>query len=205
MKRIINLLLAALMLLAVVPLAGCKLIDKIVDVGPKSTESTSANDIIDVDYGSESVEQLIANAIQLASTCDAQLIKRLIPRGEVEYFVDYYEGKGQDYWKLLQTEFENNKASYDEKCGQDWTITYEITKNNVKDEEGIEKYRDYDNFYFNQYGVDPAKITDVSYIYFNVSVNGSLGSGTKEKSMWVFCYGGRWYSFYVPRFGLNLV
>ena len=73
-----------------------------------------------------------------------------------------------------------------------------------KDEDGVQNYREFDSFYFEEYGMDPAKIKEVTYIYYDVTVSGSLGSSTKQKSMWIFKYEGRWYSFYMPRFGLSL-
>ncbi len=198
MKRTICILLAAVTLLAILPFSGCSILNKVVK--PKEDDQSSFSG----DYGSASPEELAENAVKLAETCDVKLMNKLLPKGETDYYVNYYDGKGQDYWQLLQKEFDANAAHYVETIGDDWKITYEVTQRNDKDADGVANYREYDSFYFQQYGVDPAKIKEVTFIYYDVTVSGSLGSNTKQKSMWLFKYEGSWYSFYMPRFGLNL-
>ena len=200
MKRAITIFLAVLMLAAALPLCGCALIDRIT----KPKDNKPDDFVVNTDYGSDSTDRLAENAVQLAYTCDVELIKKLLPQGEVDFYVNYYDEKNQDYYALLKAEFDKNAAAYAEACGDDWAITYKITKQNDKDADGVQQYRDFDNFYFEQYGLDPAKISAASYIYYDVTVSGSRGAFTKQKSMWMFEYEGRWYSFYMPRFGLSL-
>ena len=197
-SRALSIILAAIMLLASLSLSGCA------DKGgePKATEpASSANG----EYGCSSYTELADTAIRFAQTGDAQLIKKLFPPSEIEYQVKRFADKGQDYFELLQQDLDGNAAAYAEKCGEDWKLSYEFTQVNEKDEAGVENYRSFDEFYFKEYGLDPAKIEAVTYIYADVTVAGSSDSVTKQRSMWTFCYEGRWYSFYIARFGLYLI
>lgn len=201
-RRVVNIMLALLMLAAALPFSGCSILDKILDKKDEKPDTP----VIDTGYGSDDHDQLADYAVQFAATGDVEYIKRLLPESELKYYEDYYrENKNLDYWQVLSDELAAQKEHYNEVCGNDWVITYEMTQCNDKDEEGINKYREFDSFYFEQYNMDPAKISDVSFIYYDVTITGSLGSNTKQKSMWTFCYEGRWYSFYMPRFGLSLM
>ena len=193
-SRTLSFILAAVMLIAALSLAGCKGGGP-ADPGGASNEET----------GCATFSELVDTAVLFAQTSDPQLIKKLSPPGEIEFKTKLYAEQGKDYFELLQMDLDNSAAAYTENCGEDWKITYVLTKVNEKDAEGVENYRSFDSFYIEDFGLDPAKIEAVTYLYADVTVSGSRASVTKERSMWTFCYEGRWYSFYIPRFGLFLI
>lgn len=193
LKRFLSIILASLTLLGFAALSGCS--DK---------PAVDGGDTADAEYGSSSYAEMVEAAFDLVRTGDTALMKKIYPKEELEVKVADYEAKGQDFYELLAEEFEACAARYAEVCGEDWQLSYVFTDVREKDEAGVQNYREFDEYYFRTFGLDPEKITAATYVYADVTVSGSLGSFTKQKSCWLFFYEGRWYSFYIPSFGLNI-
>ncbi len=157
------------------------------------------------EYGCADYYELAQTALLLAKTGDVELIKKLLPKGEIEFNTARFAEKDQDYFELLRQDFAAANEAYTAAYGEDYELSYTFTECRDKDAEGIQKYRDFDAYYFESYGIDAEKIEAVSYLYAEVTASGASASYTKEKSLWVFKYEGRWYSFYMPTFGLYVV
>ncbi|MBO6060992.1 MAG: hypothetical protein J6P98_02605 [Clostridia bacterium] len=181
MKRIIPILLLAAFIL---PLAACSVPAPAVD--------------------KDGWKVPLENALGLIREYDPALLETIVPPSENEYFINYYKEKGEDYEELLRGEYAAVAEEYNEVFGEDWVITYELLDAAEKDEEGIRKYKEFDGFYFETYGIDTDKIQAVTFVKALVKISGSKGENSKEKTVQCFCYDGEWYSFYALRFGLKL-
>ena len=161
----------------------------------------------DSEYGCADYYELADTALLLAQTGNTELMKKLMPKEALDSKEVQYTEREKDYWALLQQDFDNAAAAYTEAYGEGWKLSYTFTECRDKDEEGIQQYRDYDGFYFEQYGMDPAKIEGASCLYAKVTASSADGSKsfTKNKNLWAFKYEGRWYSFYMPSFGLKVI
>ena len=184
MKRFVSIILLASMLLA---FAACS--------GKKPGGG----------FDPEGYKDLLDCAIRLPSEFSEELVKQVIHPGEYAFHADYYkENKGEDYLALLQAEFAKIAQSYAETFGEDWKLSYKINEAQVKDEKGIENYKNFDSFYFKTYNVDVDRIQSVVFAKVTVSIEGSLDSNSKDKTVQCFCIDGKWYSFYAVRLGVNL-
>lgn len=182
MKKLIAILIAALMLL---PLAACK--------KPGSA-----------DFKKDGYTDMFDAAIKLVTDFDRETLDKVQHPAEISYKISEFKKKDVDYIEALKDEFAGVAASYDEKYGPGWVITYTIDETVEKDEDGIEKYKAFDEFYFRTYGIDTDKFQAVTFVKLTVHISGPLGSGEKARTVQCFCIDGVWYSLYAIRLALKL-
>ena len=153
----------------------------------------------------ESVTDLLDAAAQLPSSFSEELLDKCIPESEKAYNVSIYrERKNEDYIESLRGQYAEVAKNYDEKYGEGWSVTYTVSETVEKDAEGIEKYKDFDNYFFTTYEIDLDKVDAVTFVKVTVRVEGPNGSGEKDRTVQCFRLDGRWYSFYSLGFAANI-
>lgn len=149
--------------------------------------------------------EVLDAACELVKHFDRELMDKVIPPLETEYYTKLYrERKNEDYVEALKSEYAQIAAQYDEVFGEDWKLSYSVISVDERDSEGIEQYKSFDGYYFREYGFDLDAIDAVSFVKANVHIEGSKGSNDKERTLQFFRTGGKWYSFYAPRFGIKM-
>lgn len=152
----------------------------------------------------EGYKAMFDEALLLLTDYSDERLARVLHKGELDYNIDQYKQRDKDYLQLVRQEFETTAQKYTETYGSDWKLSYTINSVEVKDAEGIEKYKKFDSFFFDSYGIDTDSITDVVFVKLTVKIEGSVDSNTKDKTIQCFCSDGSWYSFYAVRLGLKL-
>ena len=169
--------------------------------GGSNTAETPAPSAGDGGY----IEMLDA-AIALIGGYSRELMDKVIPPEETEYYIDFYSHKDPpvDYLTELKNQFAEMADNYAATYGDDWKLSYKVKTVDCKDAEGRQKYLDYDHFYFNTYGIDMSKVDDVVFVTVDIHIEGSKDSNDKEKTLQCFRYNGNWYSFYGAMMGTKL-
>ena len=184
MKKVFALILALILLAS---LCACK------KGGPEKS------------FDKEGYKQLIEDCIKLIESYDEETARKVICPGMLDYYIKSNEEQGRDFLALLQKQFEENQAKYAQVYGNDWKLTYTIESADEKDAEGIQKYKEFDSFYFDNYSVNTDNIQAVTFVKVNIHIEGENGSNDKTKTVQCFCVDNEWYSFYAVMLGLNLV
>lgn len=185
MKRILALILSLITLTA---LCACR---KDTPVQPSGDEK-------------EGYKLLLDKCTELAQGYDDALVREVMPAGMLDYYITENAKKDKDFLALLKDQFEESQKAYAETYGEDWKITYELLEADEKDEAGIENYKSFDDFYFENYGIDTDKIEAVTFAKVRMHIEGSRDSNDKEKTIQCFMIDGKWYSFYAVMMGLRL-
>ena len=198
--RILSLMIALALLLS---LAACS------NDGPAETPSdtpdaaspteSSANE-----FDKDGWKLLLDNGLKLVSDYSEELFRTVVPASEIDFNVSEYAKRDKDYLALVRSEYEEMAEHYTQTYGEGWTLSYTVNSVDEKDAEGIEKYKAFDNFYFNSYGIDLDSISAVTFVKLTVKIEGPLGSNTKDKTIQCFCSDNEWWSFYALRIGLKL-
>lgn len=183
MKKLISAALAALLLLSLCACSGNK--------PQPPVEKDSYNVLLDA-------------SLKLVTDFDRETLDKVLYRSQIEYMIQDYASKDKDYIAALEEEFASVAAAYTEAYGEDWKLSYTINETIEKDAEGIEKYKEFDSFYFKTYGIDTDKIQAVTFLKVTAHIAGSLGSNSKDRTIQCFMIDGAWYSFYAIRLGLKL-
>ncbi len=145
------------------------------------------------------------SALMLVRLFDEQLLDRVVHPNQTAALVkEYREKKDQDYIELLRQDLQSVALDYQDRYGEDWRLSYKVNEIIDKDAEGIEHYKQYDSHYFNVYNIDTDEIDAVAFVKVTVSIKGSLGENSKDKTVQCFRIDGKWYSFYAIRLGLKL-
>ena len=184
MKRILSILLIALTLASLAACSG----------KPSPSEEP------------ESYKTLLDNAVQLYNDgFSREQLDKVCHPNETEYKIAAFrERRDSDYIEALQNDIESFRRTYDELYGDDWKISYTVREAVEKDEAGIEQYKNYDNYYFEEYGIDTGKFQAVTFAKITVHIEGSKGSFDKDKTIQCFCIDGKWYSLYAIMIGYSL-
>ena len=156
------------------------------------------------DFDKDGWKLLLDNGLKLVSDYSEELLRTVIPAGEIEFNVNEFAKRDKDYLALVRQDYEDAAKAYTEAYGEGWTLSYTVNTVDDKDAEGIEKYRAFDSFYFKSYGIDVSGISAVTFVKVTVKIEGPLGSNTKDKTIQCFCYDNEWWSFYALRIGLKL-
>ena len=157
-----------------------------------------------VKYDREGYKALFDNALKLPRQFDRKLLDKVSHPNEIEYNINSYNERGQDYIALLQTEFDGIGKDYTERYGDDWKLSYTVDSVDEKNAEGIENYKKFDSYFFKTYNINTDDIQAVTFVKVTVHIEGSLGSNDKQKTVQCFCIGGEWYSFYAIRLGIKM-
>lgn len=157
------------------------------------------------DYDADGWRAVIDSAILLPSSFSEETVRKCLSPEEIEFKkADAAQKHDKDYMEELRASYASLKESYDEKYGEDWELTWELREAVEKDADGIKKYLDYDNYFFETYGIDVSDIRAVTFAKITVRISGSKGSGEKDRTVQCFCAGGEWYSFYALSVGAGL-
>lgn len=193
MKKLLAVFLTAAMLLV---FAACRRDPGVTDPSPAPGATSEAD---------EWYKSMFNSAMMIVRMFDEQLLDRIIYPGQLEALKkEYREKKDQDYIELLRRDYEAVAAGYTETYGEDWRLSYKINEIIDKDAEGIENYKKFDSHYFKAYNVDTDKIDAVAFVKLTVTIKGSLGENSKDKTIQCFRIDGKWYSFYALRLGVKL-
>lgn len=156
-------------------------------------------------FDREGYKVLLDESVKLYSDFSREQVEKVCHPNEIAYKTDMYrERKDADYIELLGKDLEAVCEKYDELYGTDWKITYTIREAVEKDEKGIEQYKQFDHFYFEEYNIDTDAFQAVTFAKVTVHIEGSKGSFDKNKTIQCFCIDGTWYSLYAFRIGLAL-
>ena len=156
-------------------------------------------------YDPEGYKALLDDALQLYNDgFSREQVDKVCHPNEIAYKIDDYKKKDKDYIDALDNDIEATRTMYDELYGEDWKISYSIREAVVKDDNGIEKYKQFDSHYFELYGIDTDAFQAVTFAKVTVHIEGSKGSFDKDRTIQCFCIDGKWYSLYAIRIGLAL-
>lgn len=156
------------------------------------------------EYDKEGYMTIFEIASELPRDHSREKLDRIFPSTGTDYLISTYAEHDRDYMEEINAQYDYMHEQYVEKYGADYKIKCEVVEAVEKDEEGIKQYLNFDNHYFEVYGVDKNKVAAVTFVTVRITIEGSLDSFEREKTLQCYCVDGNWYSFYSTQLPLKL-